>query len=173
MERIYGLFSKLLLYPELDTRDTLAELREAAAACPQVLTCLDRFAQALSATTFEAWEELYTRTFDVTAQCPLYVGVHLFGCDNPKRPMLMAGLCEAYSRAGVTTAVELPDHLSVILANHAAFDGEAWDELSELCLIPAVAKMIKELECSDNPYRYVLMALDRVLEAKQGVAAHV
>lgn len=173
MERTYALFSKVLLYPEFETRDALAELRNSLDMCPQAAESLDHFAHAIAGITFEAWEELYTRTFDVTAQCPLYVGIHLFGADNPKRPMLMAGLCDTYARASVNAAVELPDHLAVIVANRTAFDEAAWEDLTSLCLIPAIATMITVLECASNPYRYVLAALEHTLRVQQGVAAHV
>lgn len=174
MFRFYKRFSRLLLYPEPQQRGDLDRLCESLEhGLPCAAEWMHIFSETLKALTDDAWEELYTRTFDIGAQCPLYLGIHVFGPENHKRPALMTGLCEVYSRHGVHSAVELPDHLAVVLANRGAFKDDEWNDLTTHCMIPAIETMVKELERADNIYRYVLTALLQVLTADQGVETNV
>jgi nitrate reductase assembly molybdenum cofactor insertion protein NarJ len=174
MNGLYQHWAALLLYPHADLRRSIDCVRTALA---EVSTDADAsaglFADAVAALSDDAWEELYTRTFDIAAQCPLYLGIHLFGPENHKRPLLMTGLCDAYSRAGINAAVELPDHLAVVLANQHAFEREEWDDLVGLCVLPAIEKMVGDLNRGNNPYQYLLAALHHVLKLNQGALLHV
>jgi nitrate reductase assembly molybdenum cofactor insertion protein NarJ len=174
MDSVLETFAALLTYPSDGSREALRELKDALRdAHPEAHRCMRRFAEGVEALSDVAWEELYTRTFDITAQCPLYLGTHLFGPENHKRPQLMTGLSEIYSRTGAHASVELPDHLAVVLRNRHAFGDDEWDELVEFCVVPALEKMVSELGRGDNIYKFVLGALQHTLGAGRGAAIHV
>ena len=97
----------------------------------------------------------YTSTFDLAPSCSPYVGVHLFGDENPDRARLMVGLRQAYERIGMSEGDELPDHIANVLA-FAARDPEEREELILLVLVPALAKMNDILAPTANPYRHVV-----------------
>lgn len=174
MDAMLESFATLLMYPCNGSREVLSELIDSLRdAHPEAHRCMRHFAVGVEALSDDAWEELYTRTFDVTAQCPLYLGIHLFGPENHKRPQLMTGLSELYSRADAHTSVELPDHLAVVLRNRDAFGDDEWDELVEFCILPSLEKMISELGRGDNIYKFVLGALQHTLGEVRGAAIHV
>ena len=99
--------------------------------------------------------QIYTSTFDLAPSCSPYLGVHLFGDENPDRARLMVGLRLAYERAGISEGEELPDHIANVLA-FAARDSEEREELIQLVLAPALAKMNEILAPTSNPYRHVV-----------------
>jgi nitrate reductase assembly molybdenum cofactor insertion protein NarJ len=174
METILHTFADLLMYPTRESRAALAALEASLFdAHPMASRYLGRFAQGIESLTDAAWEELYTRTFDITAQCPLYLGIHLFGPENHKRPQLMTGLADVYRREGSHTDVELPDHLAVVLRHRGAFSEREWDDLVELCIARSLETMIAELSRGDNIYKYVLAALQHTVRAARGAAIHV
>jgi len=97
----------------------------------------------------------YTSTFDLAPSCSPYVGVHLFGDENPDRARLMVGLRLAYKRIGMSEGEELPDHIANVL-EFAAHDPDEREELMKLVLVPALEKMHEILAPTSNPYRFVV-----------------
>ncbi len=83
--------------------------------------CKDRhsilpFADFMSASSLAQLQEEYVATFDFNPATAPYLGHHLFG-DNQKKAVYMVMLKQQFERSGYTpTGVELPDHISVLLA---------------------------------------------------------
>lgn len=122
---------------------------------------LERFLKATSELKLAEWEELYTRTFDLTPLAPPYIGYAVYGEDY-RRGRLMAELSAAYAQLGIETAGELPDHLIPVL-NYLSVAKEPLPELLQL-LEPALHQIIRTLRALEpkNPY---LLLLEATLEA--------
>lgn len=120
----------------------------------------------------ELWklEETYTRTFDVNPACALEVGWHLFG-EEYARGMFLVRMRQEMRKYGLSESVELPDHLSHVLAVVAAMPEEEATRFVRACVQPAVEKMNHALTDQDTPYRYVLAALVAVLTQRWGACA--
>lgn len=152
-------FAPLLKYP------TTALLTQAR-ACQEVLSeegaaHLEAFCAFLEENPPTRWEEVYTRTFDLQPVCWPYVGYQLFG-ESYKRGMFMARLRSTYRRQGFDAGDELPDHLAVLLeyvALHGDKDEELSKDLLDLCIKPALSKMLQAMRRADTPYKGVLEAL--------------
>jgi len=112
-------------------------------------------------------EEVYTETFDLQALCSPYVGYHLFGEDHA-RGMFMVKLKEHYLKEDYFVNGELPDHISIMLRYlSVTVRGDETRDLINLCLIPAVKKMIPLFKDSGNPYQGVLQATLKALETER------
>ncbi|HEX9161618.1 MAG TPA: molecular chaperone TorD family protein [Thermoanaerobaculia bacterium] len=122
---------------------------------------LDAFATEMSALDLAEQQSTYTTTFDLAASCTPYVGIHLFGDENPDRARLMIGLKLAYKRLGIESAAELPDHVAEVLAFADRKDAEEHEELVRFVLLPALTKMNAILSPTTNPYRHLVAAAIR------------
>jgi len=111
----------------------------------------------------QALEERYTRTFDLSAVCAPYAGIHIFGEESFARGELMARLREAFTRYGFDAGPELPDHIAVLLRFAPKLDPGELEELIECCLAGVVGKMADRLDPLDNPYRAPVRALRRLI----------
>lgn len=135
------------------------ELRSAVAelADGKVRSNLERFVGAVEQLPLGEWEELHTRTLDLSPQFVPYVG-HVVWGESYKRGAFMAELKRAMVASGVDLDGELPDHLAPIL-RYLEASRVPHEELVEV-LPKAVTAMSKELKKSDatNPYRHVLAA---------------
>lgn len=118
---------------------------------------LSRFAAAIRHLSLGEWEELHTRTLDLSPLFVPYVG-HVVWGESYKRGAFMAELNREMAAQSVDLGGELPDHLAPILRLLDAGVPPP-GELVEV-LPGAVARMRRELEKSDaaNPYRHVLAA---------------
>lgn len=131
-------------------------------SCP-TYEYLKDFWKAIEAMDAGARQEHYVQTFDLLPHCSLYISVPLFGEESFKRAELMAGLKRVYDGHGIDLSGELPDHLAVILRNTEVFPIEEWYELVSMAVLPAIAKMIVNLEKRENPYALVLKAVRSLL----------
>ncbi len=122
-----------------------------------VRTELEKFVALVGELDVGEWEELHTRTLDLSPMFVPYVG-HVAWGENYRRGDFMADMKRAQDAAGVDRAGELPDHLEPVMRYLAA----TMDPLHDLVeILPgAVASMRKDLKKADkdNPYRYVLAA---------------
>ena len=118
---------------------------------------LERFVAGIEGRSLGEWEELHTRTLDLSPHFVPYVG-HVVWGESYKRGAFMAELNREMGRLGVDLDGELPDHMAPILRYLEACE-VPHEELVEV-LPKAVAAMTKELKKSDdaNPYRHVLAA---------------
>ena len=124
-----------------------------------------RFVEAVSQLTLAEWEELHTRTLDLSPLFAPYVGYVTWG-ENYHRGEFLASLTRAQQDAGITANGELADHLDPVLRYLGAAD-RPLGELTEV-VGPAVAKMRKALKRAepDNPYLHLLAATSRLIESE-------
>ena len=159
-----------LEYPAGDSRDMArAAADRIGSVCGQSLVYLKDFFARMDTMDLGTRQEHYVQTFDLMPRCSLYLSVHLFGEESFKRAELMAGLKDAYGKHGALEMTELPDHLAVILKQNVLLNEEEWSELVSMCILPALPKMIGALEKCDNPYAFVLKAVQALLTEMEKV----
>lgn len=126
---------------------------------------LERFLRQVEELSLGEWEELYTRTLDLTPTTAPYVGFAVYG-ESYQRGELLATLVRAYREMGLDPGSELPDHLANVLRYLARCQAPL-PELLEI-LPRALGEMRKTLKTLDakNPY---LLVLEAVQEAVEGV----
>ena len=152
-----------LVYPHPQALGLLqASTRDLAAG--EIRRQMEDFVADISSLDLGEWEELHTRTLDLSPLFVPYVG-HVVWGESYRRGAFMADLQRAQLDAGVDQQGELPDHLAPVLAYLAAVD-QPLDDLVEV-LPGAVTTMRRELGKSDpgNPYRHVLAAAAAAIDA--------
>jgi nitrate reductase delta subunit len=147
-------------------------LRRAVISLPTgpVRDMLRAFVNEIGRLELGEWEELHTRTLDLSPLFVPYVG-HVTWGENYRRGAFMAELQRAQTAAGVDQAGELPDHLVPVLRLLAAgsvIPSDLIDVLPE-----AARSMRRELREADshNPYRHLLSAAIAAIEANLGEGA--
>jgi len=127
---------------------------------------MERFSKAVGRLELAEWEELHTRTLDLSPLFVPYVGHAMWG-ESYRRGAFMADLKAEMTRVGVDAGGELPDHLEPVLRYLAVAESLPPD--LEAALPAAVAAMGGELEKAEpgNPYRHLLAAVRRLV-ARQG-----
>ncbi len=165
MMTIFELFAQILDYP--DQRPDCAVEECISALGPEdgdVAALLGRFRTSQTSMDIGQLQELYTGTFDMLPDCSLNLGYQLFG-DDWRRSTFLADLAGRYRAYGVPAGKELPDHLGLILRYLAKRGDESERaQLSGECLVPALARLLKEIRKRDNPYEAALEALLMWLE---------
>jgi nitrate reductase delta subunit len=117
------------------------------------------FAAEMASLDLPSQQSTYTSTFDLAPSCTPYLGIHLFGDENPDRARLMVGLRLAYQRVGMAPdPVELPDHVAEVLRFAARDDVSEREDLRRFVLVPALQKMSDLLAPTANPYRHLVAA---------------
>lgn len=168
--QIYQLFAGLFKYPwpEHDlTSETQACQRFLADHFPEAAEELDGFVAFVEQEPPARIEERYTSTFDLNPVVSPYVGYHLFG-ESYQRGALMARLKEIYAQHGFSAGTELPDHLSILLCFLARCENdELAAELIDRCLKPALERMEKIFDQTENVYGGVIRSLRRVVESEK------
>jgi nitrate reductase molybdenum cofactor assembly chaperone NarJ/NarW len=124
---------------------------------------LSAFAGEVGALALGDWEELHTRTLDLSPLFVPYVG-HVTWGESYRRGAFMADLQRAQLDAGVDQRGELPDHIVPILSFLDA--GGTMPDLVEV-LPDAIGAMRKDLRKAEpeNPYRFVLAAAAAAVES--------
>ena len=180
--------SALLRYPDADFRTRLREASDAMDdAWPEAAEALGRFAQAVEPAGPVELEELFTKTFEIQAVCCLEVGYVIFGEDY-RRGIFLAQLKDEHRHAGHDCGIELADHISNVVALLGLSGREDVRRDLAAVAIAAVRSMlegfgedrvrarieklkrqheavIQEELNYGNPYRFVLTAVLRLLEA--------
>ena len=118
---------------------------------------LASFVKKIGALSLSEWEELATRTLDLSPAAAPYVGFQIWG-ESYQRGEFMAKLNRAMAELDIDPEGELPDHLVPILRYLAATD-QPIPELIEN-FETAVQRMIAILREKDkeNPYVHVFEA---------------
>ena len=113
---------------------------------------LAAFTKKVKALSLSEWEELATRTLDLSPAAAPYIGFQVWG-ESYQRGEFMAKLNHAMLALGVDTEGELPDHIAPVLVYLEAAGGGPIPELVEN-FEPAVKRMIAILREKDknNPY---------------------
>ncbi len=170
--QLYSALGSWLQYPAVDTVQQGRDLADRLGPLSgQAWGYLESFLDRTSVMSLSQRQEHYVQTFDLMPQCSLYVSVHLFGEESFKRAELMAGLKRVYDSHGVIDTTELPDHLALLLLNNAHFSDEEWHELVSMAILPAIIKMIDNLDKRDNPYALALKAVRALLIERERVNA--
>ncbi len=112
---------------------------------------LAAFVKKISAFSLSEWEELATRTLDLSPAAAPYIGFQMWG-ESYQRGEFMAKLNHAMADLDIDPEGELPDHLVPIL-RYLAATSQPIPELTEN-FVTAVKRMITTLREKDkrNPY---------------------
>lgn len=154
-----------LSYPDPDYPARLEQAAELTSElCPEAGERLSKLIRTLSELSLGELEERYTRTFDLSPDCALEVGWHLYGEDYKRGAFLVRarGLLEQH---GVVEAGELPDHLVHLLPLLAVLPEDEARELASGYVLPAVEKMRAVLVEKENPFAALVEAVEDVLIA--------
>lgn len=163
---LYDALAALLEYPVVMPADPYATALREAAPHPRAAVHLAAFAGAARQLPLSELQEHYTKTFDFESDAALYAGHHLFGEDG-RRGLLIAGLVERYRGLGVDAGLELADHFSPMLRSLAIdADSEEAQDLLQLVLQPALAKVLPAVERRSDTYAAVLHALAMVIDER-------
>ncbi len=168
--RIFELFAEMLDYPaaQFDSRlgDFISALGEISQngllmqeSRIQVKDLIEQFRCSCEGIGLPRLEEIYSATFDLRADCSLYVGYHLFG-DDWRRSSYMVQLQQRYRSMNFTTGAELPDHITTMLrflGRPGVLDSAG--EIVGESLIPAVSQILSRLKGVENPYQSIMEAL--------------
>jgi len=112
-------------------------------------------------------EEAYTRTFDISPDCALEVGWHLYG-ENYTRGAFLVEMRGRMRALGLAESAELPDHLTHVLAVIGRLPQQEARQLARDYLLPSLAKMAEKLP-ADRPHACVLAAIDWVIRELLGI----
>ncbi|MCZ7662537.1 MAG: molecular chaperone TorD family protein [Thermoleophilia bacterium] len=156
------LVARALSYPHPELRAQL-EAGVTELADPAAAAALRAFLAGVRPLALGAWEEAYTRAFDLYPATAPYVGYHAFG-DRPERGAFLAKLAAAERRLGVSPGGELPDHLVPVLEYLAVSEEAGQAPLPALArafpgALRAMQTGLARVEAA-APYRHVLAWLE-------------
>ncbi len=158
-------FARLATAFQYPTPDRLAELERTAADMENgsAKRQFRAFVKELQGLSLAEWEELHTRSLDLSPLFVPYVGWVTWG-ENYQRGEFMAEMKAALAFQGIPMNGELPDHLDPVLRYLAVAD----PPLPSLVEVfpAAVATMTKKLKEADDtsPYLYLLKAIAAVAD---------
>jgi len=129
-------------------------------------TAFAAFIRKIERFSLSEWEELYTRTWDLSPLAAPYVGYQIWGETTP-RGHFLAEMNRALVLAGVDPKGELPDHLIPVL-HYLEVSQDPLLPLMEI-LEPALKRMRAALQEAerDNPYLDLLEAVLASLEVQK------
>jgi nitrate reductase molybdenum cofactor assembly chaperone NarJ/NarW len=153
---IFSLLSKAFCYPGPGGFEQL-ELMSMELPPGPVGDAFQSFLDQIRPLSLGEWEELYTRTWDLSPLSAPYIGFQIWGEDY-RRGNFLAQLQRAYRNSAIDTGGELNDHLVPVLAYLAAVEHPI-PELVEV-FDRAIEKMTSILRKHDesNPYLHLLRA---------------
>jgi nitrate reductase delta subunit len=149
--------SQLLRYPGEPTADLASALADAAMAtghpCQEHL---EAFALTARSLDLRELQELFTRSFDLSPECSLDVGWHLFG-ESYQRGQFMAMIRHHLREHGLEEGRNLPDHLPNLLDLGMKLERQDAMDLVDDCILPTLERVLPALK--ESPYHHVLQAL--------------
>ena len=153
---VFATVADALRYPAPGRLEALQRCTEELDDC-EVRAGLCAFLERIGLLPLGEWEELHTRTLDLSPHFAPYVGHAVWG-ESYKRGEFMAALNRALGSEGVDAEGELPDHLIPVLRYLDAAPEPIPQVLEHLA--PALEHMRAELTeaDSDSPYLSVLDA---------------
>ena len=153
---MYTLLAEAFGYPYPGLLEELGQGLSAAGKSP-ARHGLEAFVRKVSRLSLAEWEELATRTLDLSPAAAPYIGFQVWG-DGYPRGEFMSKLSRAMRESNVPTGGELPDHIVPVLRYLAATE----QPIPELVqnFEPAVERMLNTLREKDrsNPYLELLEA---------------
>jgi nitrate reductase delta subunit len=169
--RRYDGLADLFAYPEGDCAARLDRALEAMAGeHPAAVAALVPLRDRVRRMTLEETQEMYTRTFDINPICTLEVGWHVYGEDYARGAFLVA-MRQRLREMNLQESRELPDHLTLVLGLLGRLSGEQADELAARYVLPALDKMLGDMDASGQPYRALLEAVRLVVARDHDVEA--
>lgn len=165
---IYDQFAGLLEYPRPGYGELVERCRLALGEVePEAAGQVSAFQSQTQALAAEDLEELYVRTFEHNPPCALEVGWHLFG-ENYDRGAFLVWMRAQLRRYDLAESVELPDHLSHVLAVLGRMEDAEAGFFARDCVLPALERLAAGLHGKENPYQHLVAALRQVLTADHG-----
>ena len=110
-----------------------------------------------------AMQELYVQTFELNPACTLEIGWHLFG-ENYERGEFLVRMREQLRRHGVAESIELPDHLTHLLALIGRMEHSEATDLVGSSVLPGLGKIKAAL--GDSTYSELIVAIEKKLESE-------
>lgn len=123
---------------------------------------LESFADELGALSTPQIQELFVGVFDWNPATSLDMSWHLFGEEYARGDCLVK-MRQNLARYGITESVELPDHLTHVLALMARMDEREAEALAREFAAPAVAKLLAALEQKKTPFAALVRAVREAL----------
>lgn len=163
---VFATVADALRYPAPGRLEAL-RLSTAELDAGEVRAQLGTFVERIGVLSLGEWEELHTRTLDLSPHFAPYVGHAVWG-DSYKRGEFMAVLNRALASEGVDADGELPDHLIPVFRYLDAVADPIPEVLEQLK--PALERMRAELTEADSnsPYLTVLDAASASLRGLRG-----
>jgi len=157
MMSIHALLAEAFRYPH----PGLAELLETGLVEVDrgpARNAVAKFINKVGALSLSEWEELYTRTLDLSPEVAPYIAFQVWG-ESYQRGEFMSKMNRALFEQGIQTEGELPDHLIPVLRYLSVTDSP-FPELLEH-FEPAVRRMAAVLREKDskNPYNHLFSAV--------------
>lgn len=151
-QRILGLLSHLLQYPDYEWREQLLFVREEAELLQgDMRQTLLLFLDTAQAANGLEWQDRYVQTFDFGKRSNLYLTYDQHGEDRERGPALLE-LKRRYSEAGfVLETSELPDYLPLMLEFASAAPWEAAQGVLAGKNME-IASIHRQLEEAGSPY---------------------
>jgi len=155
-------------YPDPLRLDTLRDAVEQDVS-GVVQRRMRRFVGAIDKLTLTEWEELHTRTIDLSPLFAPYVG-HVIWGENYRRGEFMADLKRQMELHGVELGGELPDHIEPVLRYLAVAPNPLTDLVQVLG--DAVNQMRLAVRAAEpqNPYRHLIGATESVINSETPVS---
>ncbi|MEM0021278.1 MAG: nitrate reductase molybdenum cofactor assembly chaperone [Fervidicoccaceae archaeon] len=161
--RFFEVVGKLLEYPDTAFFESIHEAEKAIGKFPSRTTILEKivlFRKEISALDLYQLQELYSKTFDFSADSTLNISYYFSG-DSNDRGRVLAYFSSFYRKAGEDPPKDdLPDsvpHLLKLISQHP----ELFQEIVALLAVSLrkIAEALKE-----NPYRNVIEAIEIAIE---------
>jgi nitrate reductase molybdenum cofactor assembly chaperone NarJ/NarW len=165
MKRVHAHLAPLMDYPSDGYLERLKEIAgNIKAEYPDAASEIVAFLYEDHGDQFPKLQELYTRTFDMAPVCYPYLSSYLYGDENFARGDLMFRLQEQYSRHGLDTKGELPDHIGIVLRFTEFLDQEELEDLVQYCLRQPLAEMVILLDGANSPFARLARAIKYVFD---------
>ncbi len=182
----YSLIVDLFEYPEnLDQKKVAGEALEAV--IPKIATYINGEAANLLKAFIKDFKKIgadeYTRTVELSTECPPYLGHYVFAEPNVCSEIGVSGrndymieLAAIYEHYGFAVTSELPDYVPAMTEFLHLSLPKRGDELRNEYLsklLSMLPKMIQKYEEKDNPYQKPLKALKIMMELDLGKQGEV
>lgn len=129
---------------------------------------LNEFAGEMAKLPVSGIQELFISTFDWNPATALDMGWHLYG-EQYERGEFLVRMRQEMRRYGVPESVELPDHLTHMLAVLGRMDSAAAEKFARQFAAPVVAKLLAALERQQAPFAAAVRAVREALPVKAAI----
>ena len=159
--RITGLIP-LFLYPEEGYHELLKEI-DPEGFNEDEKEQLGTFLSFLKRSDLKVLQELYIESFDMNPSTTLDLGWHLYG-ENYNRGKFLVKVRNLMREKGIKESTELPDHLTHIIMVISRMESAEQNEFGKNYIIPALKKIAKGFENTDNPYKHLIKFINKFFQ---------